>query len=243
MQGLIDFINSWCVRIKYPYRDLDFAEGTRNPNFKDVEPLLSSLSIRQFLYRLNYNELRLMECKYRNPGYSHHNIYIKRKKAGRDHEIMMNIYLLNNKDSSFFVVKADEVSGKVIPSEELSKYVNFDNDVYLDDLLMTFNDFYSDELDFSELVHTIYNHNCDIELRKNILELSILKIFYTSESYKRGYTRAKKFLDEVNTELNAGISLEEFNQAVLKHFDSSLVEEEKKDISICSRRIIGARRK
>ena len=244
MQELIDYINYWCTRIKYPDRDLDYSDGIRNPRFKDVEPLSGALTMKQFLYRLNYEEFCLMECKYRNPGYYLHNVYIKRKRAGLNHEIMMNIYYLKDKENSHFVVKADESTGIVIPSEELSKYVNFDKDVYLDDLLMTFSDLYCDELDFSELVRTIYNHNCDLELRKHILEVAILKVFYSSSSYKKGFTRAKKFIDEVNEQFGVDISFEEFKKATIKNYCSEEEEEDKKDSFIhCRKRLLVGERK
>ncbi len=220
MQELVDFVTCWYARVKYPDRDFDYNDGIRNPNFKNIESLVSSLNIEQLLYRLTDNERTLMMCPYRYAGSFHHSIYDKRRKAGLSHDIMINIYHLSC-DSSYFVVKVDEKTGKIIPSEVLSNYISFDKDVYIDDLLMVFADKYSDELDFSELVYTIYVHNCDLELRKNILELAALKITYSNySSIKRGYSRAKKFINEVNEKLNANISLDDFNSAVIRCYTS-----------------------
>ena len=56
LQELIDNIVTW-YEIKYPERELEYFEGTRDIDFQNIKRISNIMSIRQLLYRLPHNQL------------------------------------------------------------------------------------------------------------------------------------------------------------------------------------------
>ena len=88
LQELIDGIVNW-YEIKYPERELEYFEGTRHMNFQDIKRISNVMDIRQLLFRLPHNQLCLMECGYREKGWSQHPIYENGKENGCQYIIAM----------------------------------------------------------------------------------------------------------------------------------------------------------
>lgn len=110
------------------------------------------------------------------------------------------------------------MTGEVIKNYSSKDYVNFDN-IILDELLLMFNERYKDELDFIELKESVYNHNVDIVLRNKILQLVALKLLYSVNTIpERGYERSKKFINEFNKELNLTLSTEEIDEIMRRDY-------------------------
>lgn len=243
LQKLIDNIADW-YEIKYPELAKEFYEGALGVYFSDMETLSGVMDIKQLVYRLPKKQLSLMECLYRSTSGLIRDVYNdKGEIVGKKHLIGMRIYRKDECDSfdspyfyskskesrifaiapatfnlPYFYLKADSVTGKVDVDYNLKKYINV-NSITLDKLLYLFKEKYTDKLDFTKLEECVYNHNCDIELRRKILQLVALKLLYSKKTTpERGYERALDFINEFNESMNLNLSTEEIDLAMNKNY-------------------------
>lgn len=225
LQELIDNIVTW-YEIKYPERELEYFEGTRDIDFQNIKRISNIMSIRQLLYRLPHNQLCLIECGYRAKGWGQHQVYEKDKKVSWKTSIFMKINRKKAEETnlwldreSYFLLHADHTTGKVLVDYNLKEYIDNKDDLNLDELLSIFKEKYTNELDFTELKESIYNHNCDMELRHRILQLVALKLLYSRNTIpERGYERAKRFINEFNKKLDLTLSTEQIDEIISRDY-------------------------
>lgn len=225
LQELIDNIVNW-YEIKYPERELEYFEGTRHMNFQDIRRISNVMNIEQLLFRLPHNQLHLMESGYRAKGWGQRSIYENGKEVGWKVQIFMRINKKNEKECnpwysevSYFLLHADHMTGEVSRNYDLEDYIDNEENISLDELLSIFNKKYNDELDFTELKESVYDHNCDIELRHRVLQLVALKLLYSKNTIpERGYERAKRFIKEFNKKLSLTLSTEEIDEAFYRDY-------------------------
>jgi hypothetical protein len=229
MQELINNIANW-YEIKYPERELEHFEGTRYMNFQDIKRISNVMNIRQLLFRLPHNQLCLMESGYRAKYLGQHSIYENNKEVGLEVQIFIKIYRKNKEEcnplwgkSSYFFLEANQLTGKIFKDHELEEYIDGEEAVNLDDILEIFTEDFDDELDFTELEECVFDHNCDIELRRSILQLVALKLLYSRNTIpERGYERARRFISEFNKKLGLNLSTEQIDE--IMHRDYANVE-------------------
>ena len=215
LQRLIDYLTSW-YEIKYPEKEL----MDNCIDLISISPLQEVMSISQLLYRLSYREHALIECKYRGDIYQYP-VLENEKTVSWNQFLRININHKNiTKDNlidsfieygllPYFIIDIDINDGKVIMNSNLSKYINDDETIYISDLLEIFSK-YEKELDLSNLKKCLYNHECDLKIRKMILQFVALKLLYSKNTIpERGYLRALKFIEEFNKYLNLNLSKEE----------------------------------
>ena len=107
------------------------------------------------------------------------------------------------------------MTGEVSKDYDLEEYVDSKENISLDELLVVLSEKYVDELDFTELKESVYDHDCDMELRHRVLQLVALKLLYSKNTIpERGYERAKRFINEFNKKLNLTLSTEEIDEAI-----------------------------
>ena len=225
LQELIDNIVNW-YEIKYPERDFEYSEGTRYINFQDIKKISDGMNIRQLLYRLPHNQLCLMGCGYRAKGWGQRPVYENGKECGWKIQIFMSIKEKNKEEcdswlgrASYFLLHADHMTGEVSKDCELKEYVDTKENIGLDELLSIFNEKYTDKLDFTELKESVYDHNCDMELRHRVLQLVALKLLYSRNTIpERGYERAKIFINEFNEELGLTLSTEQIDEIIHRDY-------------------------
>ena len=225
LQELIDSIVNW-YEIKYPERELEYFEGTRHMNFQDIRRISDVMDIRQLLFRLPHNQLCLMECGYRAKGWGQHPIYENGKEIGWKAQIFMRINRKNEEECNplwdktpYFLLRADHMTGEVSNDYELEEYLDSEENLNLDELLSIFKEKYTDELDFTELKESVYDHNCDMELRHRILQLVALKLLYSRNTIpERGYERAKRFINELNKKLGLTLSTEQVDEIIHRDY-------------------------
>lgn len=233
LQELIDNIVSW-YEIKYPEREMKFYEGIRYYDFENMKTLSKVMNISQLMYRLPDKQLSLMKCNYRSNGGGVRYLYDDNgKKIGEKPIIFMGIKSKKPEITPFsidlelpkFLLFADIDSGKVNIDYSIKKYITTDNitleeiNITLEELLVLFKEKYSDELDFTKLQECIYNHNCDLELRRRILQLVALKLLYSHKTIpERGYERAKRFINEFNKKMNLALSTEEIDELINRDY-------------------------
>lgn len=219
LQKLINNIVNW-YEFKYPEREMEFYEGVRYWDFENMHSLSKIMNFKELMYRLPHNQLCLMQSNYRSYGFGNRDIY------NEDGEIIGNKSILfmriKRKDfkenylysSDYFLLNADSDTGKVDVDYEIKDIVE-NKDITLDELLVLFKEKYSDKFDFKNLEECIYDHDCDIELRKRILQLVALKLLYSKNTIpERGYERAKRFINEFNKHLNIDLSTKEIDDLI-----------------------------
>lgn len=238
LQELINNITTW-YEMKYPERELEFYEGVRYMDFQDIKKISNVMDIRQLLYRLPHRQLCLMECGYRACGWGQHPIYEDSKEVGWKTEIFMRI---NRKDISeedifagnfpYFLVHADHKTGMVSCNHDLKKYTDKE-EIHLDQLFALLSSKYSDELDYRELKECIFDNNCDLMLRNEILQLVALSLLYSKNTIpERGYERAKRFINEFNKKMNLELSTEQIDEIMSRDYKSKVKEETPKEKAI-----------
>lgn len=233
LQGFIDNIVNW-YELKYPERHLELYEGVSYSNFTDIKDISDFMDIRQLMYRLPYKQLCLVECDYRANGGGIRTICDEEGNVIGDVPVLfMSINRkgfendFSSDKASYFLLHADVGSGKVDVDYYMKEYVKTDN-ITLDELLVLFKHEYNKELDFSNLEKCIYNHNCDLELRKRVLQLVALKLLYSRNTTpERGYERAQMFIKEFNEELDLNLTTDEIEEIMNRNYS----EEEKIEFS------------
>lgn len=233
LQELINNIVTW-YEIKYPERELEYFEGTKSMNFQDIKKISDVMDIRQLLFRLPHNQLCLIECGYRAKGWGQHPIYENGKEVGIKAQIFMRIDRKNEEECNplwgkipYFLLLADHMTGEVSKDYNLEEYVDSKENISLDELLEILSEKYVDELDFTELKQSVYDHDCDIELRHRILQLTALKLLYSRNTIpERGYERAKRFINEFNKKLNLTLSIEEIDETISRDYTNEEIGED-----------------
>lgn len=225
VQGLIDNIANW-YEIKYPEREMLLAEGVRNDDFNNIEPLAIFMNIKQLMFRLPGHQLSLLECNYYANGCVAQPVYSEQGQV-IEYKVQTGIKICKKTQDSFslidkaqhFYIFVDSNNGIVESSFDLSQYVNIDDNINLEELLELLKEKYNNELDLVNLEKCVYDHKCDIELRKKILEFVALKLLYSNNTLPhRGYERAKRFINEFNEELGLNLSTKEIDELFNKEY-------------------------
>jgi len=181
LQNLIDNIVYW-YEIKYPEQEMEIYDENIDYKLKNMEPLSTSMNMKQLMYRLSYKQLCLMKCDYRSKGGCNRYVYNDKDEiVGLKTTLFIRIDRKNCGYDPYFLLCGESSSGKVNVNYYLSHYVNAE-DITLDELLILFKEKYTNELNFTELEECIYNHNCDIELRRKVLQLVALKLLYSKKN-------------------------------------------------------------
>ena len=231
LQELINNITYW-YEIKYPEREFEFEEGIKNLDFKSIAPLSKSMNIYQLMYRLSDDQLCLINGEYRSNCGGIRKIYNGGSKVVDQKAVLYivikqinNNYNANGINNNLIICAYP--NGEVIINDSLKKYVDKER-INLDELLSLFEEKYSHNLDFSVLKADVDDHNCDLELRKRILQLIALKLLYSQNTTPgRGYKRAKKFIDEFNKELNLNLSSEKIDNIINTNIEIEKSDSEK----------------
>lgn len=231
LQELINNITYW-YEIKYPEREFEFEEGIKNLDFKSIAPLSKSMNIYQLMYRLSDDQLCLINGEYRSNCGGIRNIYNGGSKVVDQKAVLYivikqinNNYNANGINNNLIICAYP--NGEVIINDSLKKYVDKER-INLDELLSLFEEKYSHNLDFSVLKADVDDHNCDLELKKRILQLIALKLLYSQNTTPgRGYKRAKKFIDEFNKELHLNLSSEKIDNIINTNIEIEKSDSEK----------------
>lgn len=215
---LIDSIVRW-YELKYPYRDIQKLEGTTYLDFADIPSITDALDVRQLLYRLPDEQAELLLARYHssNGGFvkniiDEHNstigyqqmigVLIKRKHY---HETFECGHL----EGPEFYIMIDANNGQIenfIGSED---YVA--KGTKIEELLSIFMKECVNDLNFEQLKQVLFNHQCDIELRKRILDFVALKLLYSREMCFANCVRTKHFIDDFNAYFNIKLNSKEID--------------------------------
>lgn len=203
LQETIDTISNW-YEFKYPNRAFDHYEriiSYRGSDFKSMESISESMNFQQLMYRLPYNSLELIKVGYRANSWLPKYIENEQDKTTDVMlEIGMTIKLKNTNVDRYpnsFPIFARHKDGVVTDFGDLE--CDLKKDITLDELILILEKTNQNKLDYSEIQTTVSNHQVDLELRSNILQLVALKLLYSKTTVpERGYERAKRFISEFN---------------------------------------------
>lgn len=228
LQELVDNIVNW-YEIKYPNRELEYYQGVTYFDFKNIKSLSKYMDIQQLMYRLPAEQLDLIKCEYRANGGGILGTYNEQGERNGEKTIVfmridrkniINKFSIKPNESPYFLLCAFADTGKIKIDSEIENYIK-DESISLDELLMLFQSKYEDKLDFSSLKECIYDHNCDLELRRKILQLTALKILYSHNTVPNmGYERAKRFIHEFNKKLDLNLSTKEIDELICKDYSN-----------------------
>ena len=199
MQVLINEITQF-FEFKYPDKLLNeiiYEKPVENKMFEECMKMTRSLDINQLKYRLDYNQLAFLEC-----DYSHHIRLIKEP----------DIWFC----STIYDVRFDQ-SGKIEKRDiEGLKTEKFLDDVEgierVEDLLGRYIGI-EIKVDYSELVEEVQRHKNNVTLRNKILDLVMLNLLYSKNTYPRnGYVRAKRFMRMFNKEYGIDLNMNKLDK-------------------------------
>jgi len=216
LQELIDFIAYW-YEIKYPDNEIEIYKE-KDYRFGNLNNLSQFMNLEQLMYRLSIEQQSLMNCSYRTGGGGIRQFYNDNGNVYYKDIIYLKIGWKNTNfnctNSSYFILIADPDNGLVNIDYRLKFFVKVNNEnITLDELLNLLKENYSKDYDLKELQECIYDHECDIELRKKVLELIALKLLYSNRTLpENGYVRAKNFIEEFNNEMNINLSSLEIDE-------------------------------
>lgn len=219
LQNLINKLSVW-YEFKYPDLNVSFLD-------------LSSIGMRKFQDlsdKMNYYQMinsfpdytqDILNCFYRigcTRVFEICNIYNKKNKIIKKIPII-RIYINQNGNSSY--VSIDSSNGIVYETNINGIKINYDNKISLEEFYNMLVRIFPEEIEnFSKLLKVINIHNKELELRKEILKLTALKILYSKDTIATfGYRRAIIFINEMNKEiLNLNLSTEEIENIVSKDY-------------------------
>ena len=210
MQGLIDHLTNF-YQIKYP--DFTLEEIPHNPwgeKVKELEEMDIKLTVPQMILRLPWKEEELMECEY-SRGSSSGN-YSEYENGRTVHKSWIGISLYNKRNKKEeYSIQYNPQDGMIIASE-IKQFINHDLETVLQYLKK-----HPTILDYHELELAVDTNHFEIELRHRLLQLTALKILYSSSKPEIGYKRAKKFIEEMNQELGLLLTTKDIEKAYQRY--------------------------
>lgn len=230
LQELIDFLTIW-YEIKYSNK---YFEG-----YKTSLKLQNAMSYKEMLERLNDKNEDLMLCNYRSGGWSALPIIINDKVISED-SIFFGIDIKNNinglKTDYYISINADSKTGLL--SLKYNRIGNFIDKKYKEQGFITLEELYNElekcneEIEYNSLKKTILDKKLREKIRKEILELVSLKLLYSENTIPEyGYERAKRFIDEMNREMNINLKTDKIDKIMNKNYSNSkkLIKEKQKN--------------
>ena len=205
MEGLIDHLNNF-YHIKYP--DFLLEDIPNNPwgerirNSKDLD---INLTVPGMILRLPWKEAILMNCPYcRN--------YTEYEIERGVHKSWLGLDLYDKRDrQDRYGILFEPENGTVIKSS-IKSFEDHNLVEILDYLKL-----HPSYSDYHELEEVVDKNLFEIKLRRRLLQLTALKILYTSSNPRVGYKRAKKFIEEMNNELSLLLSTKEIDRAYRRY--------------------------
>ena len=216
IQKTIDTIVNW-YEIKYPNEwILEHSNGEAK--------VLNEMDTKQLLSRMR-KELIIPDYRSSGGGITHIKVNDEYKMVGTS---FMPINIIDEEMkkreldkclSTYFLLAIYSDTGKVCYGWYLERYFHNDENTTIEDVLSLFEEKYSDKFEYDELKECVYNHECDIELRNKMLQLTALKMLYSGNTNPSdGYKRAKHFIEEFNEELGLNLSTNEIDKLYNKEY-------------------------
>ncbi len=195
MQQLIDDITNW-YKIKYPNNEI--SRGYRIDEDLIVEPIAKYMDTKQLLSRLGSNANIFLHNYYRSSnGFSGTTKDMNGEEVNNDY--ILPIYLGVDFSGLHRIAYISSKTGLINDVTELS------TDLYhksITDLLKLD----EGEYNLDSLKKCIWQHKSTDNLRREILELTALKILYSETNPVIGFERANLFLREMKEDLNIPVN-------------------------------------
>ncbi len=202
-QMLIDTLTNW-YQLKYPdyllepYPNNPWGERLRTMNH-------SNIGVEEMLIRLPLKQLIIMDCEYGMTGNASGN-YREIENGRKVAKCWIGFNLYDKEDDrKNYPILVEPDTGRIIDSR-ITSFVNQNIETIYQYLKEN-----PSRFDYHELENVIENNHFLIELRHRLLKLTALKILYASNTPEMGYKRAKKFIEEMNSELGLLLDTKEID--------------------------------
>lgn len=219
LQSIIDNITHW-YEFKYPNKTMEINQGIIHPQLKEFEDISNSLTLKQLMFRFSHEGKLLMECKHRGNGMGI--MRMKNENGKLENNVQVISIKIPKEDSITYVLHVRRDNG-IVDNFDVEYYFKFieTKNITIRDLYAILKDKKELKLDLSELKSVINDYEIDLELRKNILQLTALNILYSKNTTLRyGYARAQKFIEEFNEQIpNLNLSTEEIDRIKNSEFN------------------------
>lgn len=199
--------------------DIAYYYESIYPKAMDINELINTVS----------NEVsQLLKCEYHGgSGKSVKTIY---NKDGKITGKKSYIYLWIESKFDYYhqfdcieeedgiLIIADAITGEVTKNSEYKLYnLSINKGVSLESLLLIFRRKFEDKLEYSDLEKCVYYHQCDMILRKKILQMIALKLLYSNKiNPEIGYEMAISFINEFNKLLGLNLTTHEIDTIMNK---------------------------
>lgn len=219
LQELIDFITIW-YEIKYSN---NFFEIFNNVSYN----LMKTMTVDELLERLDDEQLDIMLCNYRGGTWGKGPVIINDKKIS-DYSIYISMDIKRTINGlncdSYASLNADEKTGLIsLGYTGLEKYIN---KKYTKKGYITLEELYNElektdnGVDYTKIKKIILDKKLREKIRKEILELTALKILYSRNTIPEyGYERAKKFINEMNRKFNINLTTKRIDEIITKNYN------------------------
>ena len=184
IEETLSLVNKIAKFYEFIYPDAYINDLYINNKFgkiKNISQYDDTDNLKQIRYRLNYRELMVIDCEFRN-----HLIKMQNKETSYTLLVDSNGYCYG-------------LGLKYIPGLE-----NLDK-VYITDVYKTL---MANNSNVYELIRVLYDHQVDIELRTKLFELVLLAIERNSNSYEQASYRIEKFKNDIMNTYGIEIDLE-----------------------------------
>lgn len=229
LQEFIDIITYW-YEMKYPERFFDASEGITDLKFPNQSYLSKMMNVQELLYRMTDKQNSLIACDYRSTTGGIRHIYNEKKEIV-DYQNMGFIHI-KEADKFDISIHFDCSSGM----GEISFAAEEDSNsksIHIENMLGILREKLGDSIDLSSLERCIYIHDCDMKLRRRVLQMAALKMLYSKNTIpEHGYKRAKYFIKEFNDAFGFALTTEEIDSIMEnfhKQIDSDILKETFKD--------------
>lgn len=210
LQDLIDRIANW-YQAKYPDCIIQesikkIPESLENDSSEKLLNLSAyanrATNFKQLVKTLSPNQIDLLECDC--GAYTELlavSIYYRKSKYRSAIETWVSILLPDEK------TQGKPASYYVLSDKKISSLVNYGffcaiyKENFLEELINGIREKLDNKIDRNAIEDLIDKYNDRIELRHQLLQLTALKIFYSSTSQEIGYFRSKLFISEMNITL------------------------------------------
>lgn len=213
LQNLIDKLSIW-YEFKYPDLSVSFLDLS-SIGMSKFQDLSDKMNYYQMLNSFPNYTKEILDCFYRMGCIRVFEIRnICNKKIP-----VINFYINQNGNSSSIYI--DSRNGIIYEANINGIKINYNDKVSLEEFYnMLISKFPEEKENFSELLKVINIHKKELELRKEILRLTALKILYSKDTIATfGYRRAIIFINEMNKEIsNLNLSTKEIDNIVSKDY-------------------------
>ncbi len=215
MQNSIERTRLW-YEFKYPELEFDIEEGYYSKE-SGVKSIAKSMNTEQLLARIDDGVAYLLKGYYKSRGWG---LWKKLDSEGNLCPCWAMSVFLNSKQRYGIdkLIHVDNKDGKIIEPFTYDKMYKY-NGVKIEDYIKELES-NGTSYDLSEVKSSIFQHDCDLYIREELIKLTALRIMYSETTNPvRGYIRANRYITECNKDLGTNVSKHDINEIITRKYN------------------------